>query len=231
MPAALMTEEQFRSALPAQFKKSVNSDLIDQINNTLASPEDARIYRDNLISYSSVLLEGKFKMSSYLDAVRYAGFKIMGHTNVDAYIKTFPDKHHKFIMDGVDSKTISSYIHAYNKSKLVNLILAQAMIPTHILNADLYQKALNKQFELMNTAQSEKVQTEAANSLLTHLKPPETKKVELDIGIKEDSAIRDLRATTRALAEQQMKMLKSGDMTAQEAAHSGIVVNAEFEEV
>ena len=62
---------------------------------------------------------------------------------------------------------------SYNKNKLVNLILEQSMIPSWVLNQDMYQKALNVQCELMLTANSEKV-SDAANSILTHLKPPQS---------------------------------------------------------
>ena len=83
----------------------------------------------------------------------------------------------------------------------------------------------------MTTAKSEKVRCDAANSLLTHLKMPETQKVELDLNIKEDSSIAALRATTLELARQQRLMVESGAMNAQEVAHGKLVIDAEFVEV
>jgi hypothetical protein len=201
--------------------------LIDKINNTLSDPEEMEAYRDNLLCYTSVMANGKFKIQNYLDAVRYVSLKLLGATNISAYERTFPDKMTRFLAQGVAPKDIASYITAYNKSKLVNLIYEQTLVPTHVLNADLYQKALNTQAELMTSASSEKVRTDAANSILTHLKRPETQKFELDIGIKQDSAIAELAATTRKLAEQQMKIIQSGGMTAQDVAHSGLVIDGE----
>jgi len=155
----------------------------------------------------------------------------MGCTNIDAYTKTFPDKYTRFMAQGVAAKDIASYVTAYNKSKLVNLIFEQTLIPSYVLNQDLYQKALNVQAELMTTANSEKVRCDAANSLLTHLKMPETQKVELEIGVREDSSIAALRATTLELARQQRLMVESGAMNAQEVAHGKLVIDAEFVEV
>lgn len=63
---------------------------------------------------------------------------------------------------GVSEKDQSSYISAYHKSKLVNLIFEQTLIPIHILNAPLLQQAINVQAELMLTANSEKVRSDAA---------------------------------------------------------------------
>lgn len=225
----MLTIEQFKQALPDKVKKSINQELIDQINTTLADPELYESYRDNLISYTKVMADGKFKISSYIDAVRYVSHKLMGCTNIDAYTKTFPDKYARFIQQGVTAKDIASYVTAYNKSKLVNLIFEQTLIPSYVLNQDLYQKALNVQAELMVSANSEKVRCDAANSLLTHLKMPETQKVELEIGVKEDGSIAALRATTMELARMQRLMVESGAMNAQEIAHGKLVIEGDCE--
>ena len=227
-----LTIEQFKTALPDKVKKSINQELIDQINNTLADPEMFEAYRDNLLSYTRVMADGRFKISSYIDAVRYVSHKLMGCTNIEAYTKTFPDKYQRFIQQGVSSKDIASYVTAYNKSKLVNLIFEQTLIPSYVLNQDLYQKALNVQAELMlDDSISPKVRSDAANSLLTHLKMPETQKVELEIGMKEDSSIQALRATTLELARQQRMMMEAGAMNAQEVAHSKLTIDVESKEL
>ena len=227
----MLTLDQFKLALPDKVKKSINQELIDQINNTLSDPEMFESYRDNLISYTKVMADGKFKVTSYVDAVRYVSFKLMGCTNIEAYTKTFPDKYQRFVQQGVSAKDIASYVTAYNKSKLVNLIFEQTLIPSHVLNQDLYQRALNVQADLMINAKSEKVRCDAANSLLTQLKAPEVKKVELDIGVKEDSSIAALRATTMELARQQRLMVESGAMNAQEIAHGKLIIEGTAEVV
>ncbi len=226
-----LTVEQFKQVLPDKVKKSVSQELIDKINNTLSEPEMYEAYRDNLLSYSKVMADGRFKIDQYISAVKYVSHKLMGATNIEAYSKTFPDKMQRFAAQGVAAKDIASYVTAYNKSKLVNLIFEQTLIPSYVLNQDLYQKALNTQAELMVSAKSEKVRCDAANSLLTHLKMPETQKVELEIGVKEDSAIAALRATTMELARQQRLMLEAGAMNAQEVAHSRLVIEGEAMEV
>ncbi|WP_027854434.1 hypothetical protein [Marinobacterium litorale] len=229
--SGLLTAEQFRKALPPQVKKSVNQELIDKVNQTISDPAFREVYRDNLLGYANVMSKGKFKIQSYLDAVRYVSYKLLGDSNIVAYTKTFPDKYQDFITRGVDSKDIASYVTAYNKSKLVNLIYEQSLVPSWVLNQDLYQKALNVQAELMITAQSEKVRTDAANSILTHLKMPETQKVELEVGMKEDSTIQALRESTAELVRQQRLMMQSGAMDAQEVAHTKLAIEGEFREV
>jgi len=228
----VLTIEQFKQALPDKVKKSVNQELIDSVNNTLADPEMFEAYRDNLLSYTRVMADGRFKVNSYVDAVRYVSHKLMGCSNIEAYTKAFPDKYARFVAQGVQAKDIASYVTAYNKSKLVNLIFEQTLIPSYVLNQDLYQRALNVQAELMVHAKSEKVRSDAANSLLTQLKMPETQKVELEIGIKEDSSIAQLRMATMELARQQRLSMESGSMNAQQVAHSRIqVVDVKAKEI
>lgn len=227
-----MTPTEFKDALPAQMKKNVNQDLIDKINDILVKDDEREEFRNNIVGMSYVLKEGKFKLDSYVNAVRYIGFTMMGKTNQESYTLTFPDKLKEWNNKGKSAKDISAAVAIYNKSKLVNLVREAALIPAHIYNADVFQEAINTQAELMRTANSEKVRSDAANSLLTHLKRPETQKVELDIGVKEDSAIASLRDSTAKLVEQQRAMLAAGGMSAKEVAESQVViVDAEFEEV
>tara|TARA_B100000929_G_scaffold108179_1_gene85709 strand:+ start:11609 stop:12355 length:747 start_codon:yes stop_codon:yes gene_type:complete len=220
-----LTKNEFKQALPKQVRGAVSDQLVNGVNQLLNDPELAENYRDNLLGYVSVLQDGKYKLTDYMNAVRYVSHKLLGDSNIQAYSKTFPDRIARFQADGKDAKAISSFVAAYNKTKLVNAIFEQTLIPTHILNADLHQKAINVQAELMMTANSEKVRCEAANSLLSHLKPPETKQVQLNVNheVKEGSAIDELRKATEELAKQQREMIASKQMTAQQIAHSNII--------
>lgn len=215
----MLTADEFRAALPDKMKKSVSQDLIDKINNTLSNPEEFENYRNNLIGYTRVMQDGKFKIEQYLDAVRYVSFKLLGATNIEAYMKTFPDKYQKFIDTGVQAKDIASYVTAYNKGKLVNLIYEQTLVPVHVLNMDMYQRALNEQMVLGLTAKSEKVRADALNSVMTQLRPPEVKKIELDISHKEDQTMNVLKNTMMDLVAEQRRALQSGAMDAQQVAH------------
>ena len=227
----VLTLETFRTALPDKVKKTINQELMDSINKTLSDPDMFETYRENLLSYASVMADGRFKMESYVSAVKYVSHKLMGASNIAAYIKTFPDKYQDFINRGIETKDIASYVTAYNKSKLVNLIMEQTLIPSYVLNQDLYQKALNVQAELMLTAKSEKVRSDAANSLLTQLKMPEVNKVQLDVNVKEDGSIAALRESALELVRQQKLMVQAGAMNAQEVAHSKLVIDVESREV
>jgi hypothetical protein len=206
-----LTLDQFKQVLPEKMKKSVNQALLDQINSTLEHPETLAILRENLLSYTHVMRDGRFKISSYISAVKYCSFKFMGDTNRNAYIRTFPDKYNQFIADGVPEKDIASYYTAYNKSKLVMMIMEQAMIPTHVLNNHMFQDALNIQFQIASDPDvSPKVRSDAANSLIVNLKPPEHRKIEIDVGVNQGSVIEDYQAAMVMMVRKQKELLEQG---------------------
>lgn len=224
----MIQEEQFKSLLPKQYKGTITDEVMDSINNALTDPIAMESFKENLLSYTSVMKDGRFKINDYISAVKYVSLKLLGHSNVKAYFKTFPDRHQKFIDEGTSDKDISAYVAAYNKNKLVNLIMAQTLVPHHVLNNHMYQEALNVQFELMKDAKSEKVRSDAANSLLTHLKPPETTKIELDIGVKEDGIISSLKEKMVELAAIQAKHITLGISSAEEVAKSNLIIEGEY---
>lgn len=222
----VLTEEEFKAVLPAKVKKSVNKKLIAGINKVLGTPGALDFLKDNIMGYTQVIQEGRFSIVQYLNAVHFVSYKLMGCTNRDAYIKTFPDKYSRFLTEGLSEKVIASYSTAYNKTKLVNLIFEQTLIPVHVMNAPMFQDALNVQADLMLNARSEMVRTTAAANVLATLKRPEVIKTELDITVKEDSAVEELRAATQALVQQQKQALLDGTHSAKEVAEIPLLKKA-----
>ena len=219
-----LTEEEFKSALPAKFHSQINQQAIDTVNQILVEPEMADYYKENFITYSYVLQDGKYSMEAYVNAIKYCSFKIAGLSNKDAYIKTFPTRYKAHLAKGTSDKAIDSYIHAYNKTKLVTAIIEQAYIPVWLVNQDAYQRAINVQLDLMQNADSEKVRSDAANSILNHVKPPETSKIELDIGLSgAKDTLDDLRKTMKDLASMQRTQIASGNIDAKTVAESRII--------
>lgn len=220
----LITKDMFQQALPKSLRNSVDDDMVDHINKLLTNHPYAEQFRDNIIGYSHVISMGKFKVTDYLNAVTYVSFKLMGDSNISAFTKTFPDRMKKWQTENVEAKQIASYVSLYNSNKLVQLVYEQTITPTWVLNQDLYQKAINTQAELMLTARSEKVRSDAANSLMNHLKKPEKLEAHLKVDVEhKNSAIDELEMTTRALVEQQKAMLQAGLVQIKDVAESRII--------
>ena len=219
----MLTKDEIIQALPASVQGGVSDTLVNELNQIITDPDFREAFRDNMISYNKVLSEGKFKLSSYMNAVMYVSYKLMGYNNLDSYSKTFPAKFQVWMQQGKSAQTVSAHVAMYNKSKLVNLVYAQSVIPTHVLNQDKFQEAINHQYFLMKNAASEKVQSDAANSLLIHLKPPEEKQINLNIGLEETDSIKELKQTIFELANVQHKSIENKSWTAGEMAAARII--------
>lgn len=206
----MLTKEQVEKALPANLKSAATQSFTDQINNIVGDPLMAENVRNNFISYTSILKEGRFKTEDYLNAVVYVSYKLMGYSNQDAYQRTFPQRYQTLLSKGTSSKDIAAYVSAYNKGKLVNLIYEQTLVPIHVLNADIYQRAINTQADLMMNANSEKVRSDAANSLLTHLAKPKETAAALNISIGESSGMTEMKDMLRQMAEKQQQLIEAG---------------------
>lgn len=230
---AHLTIEDVKGAVPANIKNSITQDYVDKLNAVTNDPIMRDHIQRNFVSYTGVMKEGKFKVEDYLSAVSYVSFKLMGMTDKDAYIKTFPDRYTALIAQGVPEKTISSYVSIYKKGKLVNLILEQTMTPAWVLNQHLFQEALNVQASLMRDAESEKVRTEAANSLLTHLKRPEAVKggLTINMGDEEKKGLSALTNALEQLAKGQQQAIATGAMKTIDVAATPLSVSDDVEDI
>lgn len=227
----MLTKGDLVAALPAQFKNSVSDQLVDMINNVTQDELVAENIRENFVHYSGVMREGKFKIQDYLNAVQYVTYKHMAYSNRDAYFKTFPNRHQELVAKGTSDKDISAYVSAYHRGKLVTLIMEQSFVPMWLVNQDNYQKAINVQVELMTTADSELVRTQAANSVLTHLAKPKDSVASINIDMRENSGLNELRDTLAALAKGQLDAIAQGVSTKEIAGSSLIRANEDITDV
>ena len=214
----MITKEVLARALPPNLKSAATDALVDAINQISNDPIIAENIRENFLSYSGVLRDGKFKTED-------CSYKLMGDSNQDAYFRTFPQRYAALVAAGRTPKEISSYVASYNKGQLVNKIMEQALVPSWVLNAHMYQAALNTQFKLMNDEDvSPKVRSDAADSLLTHLTKPKEVGPLINIEMGENSGMNELKETLAKMAEQQRALIASGVTTQAIAAQTIIEV-------
>ena len=205
----MLTLEQVKTSLPPGNRNNVTQDMVNQLNALSKDPEEARYIRENFISFSQVLMEGKFRLGDYVQAVMYVSHKVMGKTNIEAYKATFPDRYASMVNAGKAQKDIASMVTAYNKGVLVTKVMERAIIPTWILNQDMFQAALQTQFEIMtDTDINPRDRTAAANSLLTHLKKPDVHKSELKIDIAVNDGMAALEENLRRMSLAQLNMIE-----------------------
>lgn len=218
-----LSVESLQAVMPKRQRHNITQKLVDELNQMVADPEARDHFRENLMGFSSVMADPNLKITSYIFAVKYVSYKLMGDTNEKAWIKTFPERHKRLIRLKKSAGHIRSTVSSFHKTKLVQILLEQSLIKPYVYNQDLYQDALNVQAMLMRTASSEKVRSDAANSLLIALKQPEAAKINIDVAVKEDDSIRELREATLALARQQRLAIEAGSLQAKDVAESKLI--------
>ncbi len=235
-----MTKAKLRACAPISLRANITDKHVDLINSCVDDSSIRDSFRDNILQWSGVLSQGKYKYKSYIRAVSFVTHMLLGDKARTAWTKAFPDKFQRLVDMGKPNNVIAAHVNQYLKSGIVMKIMERTLPPVHVLNADLLQEAINVSAELMRSARSETVRQKSAATLIEHLKPPESLKVDLNVGVSNDS-LEDLRNITRGLAVEQRKMIESGGMTAGEVAEMEVikkvelkaddVIEAKFEEV
>jgi len=209
-----LTLELAKEMFPLKLRSNITQETIDKINEMSIEPEVAHFYRDNLMTYTSVLLDGKYNISDYINGMKYITYKFMGDTNKSAYAKTFPERMDRMLKKGISEKKINSFITAYNKGSMITKIFERSIIPKSIVYRDLFHDAVMVNADLMVSANSEMVRHKAATTLMEQLAPPVDAKIELDINVKQESSIVDKyeKALIDFSQNIQNEMKKGGDI-------------------
>ena len=188
--------ETVKSLVPKGTRNNITEGLMTTINSMCAEDgaDFAEAYSENFISYIGVLKSSKYRITDYMNAVKYVSYKLMENSNIDSYIMTFPDRYkrlrEKYASLGSEEEIrakITNYVTAYNKNELVNKILEQTLVPTHILNANHHQHAINVLVDLMMNATTDKVRASAADSVIQATRAPENSKIQVDIGLSAEA--------------------------------------------
>lgn len=223
------TVELLQKTLPSNLRTSATQGLVDMLNTVSSNQQEAELIRENFLGYTAVLSEGKYKTEDYLNAVKYVSFKLMKCSNEEAYVKTFPQRYQRMVTEGVKPKDIGSYVYAYSKNKLVNRIMEQTMVPSWVLNQDIFQEAINTQASLMRDPDvSPKVRSDAANSLLTHLAKPKEAGPLINLDLRDTSGMKEMKELLVRMAQQQQGLIKEG-VTARDIA-AAIIIDVEVKD-
>jgi hypothetical protein len=218
MTVTTLTVDQVARALPPNLKGAATQQLVDQLNNLQLDPEHAEEVRNNFLSYTKVLQDGRFKTQDYLNAVKYVSFKLMGYSNQDAYCRTFPQRHADLIARGADPQEVSAYVSMYAKGKLPNLIMEQSLVPSWVLNQDLHQRGINQLAHEMVTANSAHARIMAATALVQATAKPKEAGPLVSIDLRENSGVNELRETMKELVNKQLEMIENGTSTTKDIA-------------
>ena len=218
----MLTVPEVLSIVPRQHKSKITQEFVDTLNGMVKDPTMAEVYQKNVITYADVLRDGRFKLTDYFNAVMYVSYKMMGLGNLAAYQKVFPDKCKDMVARNMPQKDMQAYAAMFNKNKLVTLIYEQTLIPDHIMYASVRHRAIAAQANLLNSSNEHVVQ-KAADSLMNHLKAPESAKISIEMGAKDSGVLSDLTNALNVLSKKQSDAIAVGSHSVKEIAHSRII--------
>ena len=213
---------ELKDAMPKQHRSKITQSFVDEVNLMVADPDMGELYSKNLITYSSVLQEGRFKLNDYMNATLFVSYKMLGMSSMAAFQKVFPQRCKDMFTRNVPTKDMQAYASTYNKNKLVSLIYEQTLIPDHIMYASVRHRAIAKLATLMDS-QNEHISHKASESLLRELKAPVDAKMTLDVKTQDTGVIADLASAISNLSNMQREKIIEGTIDAKGAAHSTII--------
>jgi hypothetical protein len=206
--------EDVQQAFPNR-KNSVTQEAVDIINKAINDPEfQGESLLHTAINYESVLQRNRASIPEYLNAIRFCSYMISNDDNfTEAYKKVFWER--DFVKERANAPTestkykeLTSAASRYRKSKLVVDILTVSQVPLDLMFTGARMKAAGVLAELMMTAKYDKDRIAAADKLLQHTAGPETRKIELELGVKQDSAVQQLNEQLALMAAKQKAMLE-----------------------
>lgn len=214
--AKTVTLEELQVALPSR-KNNITQEAVDIINKSTTEPEfQGESLLQTAITYESVLKKSKASVTDYINAIRFCAYLVSQEDNyTEAYKKTFYDR--EFVKERMTAPTesvkyreLTSAASRYRKSKLVVDILTLSQVPLNLIFAGHSYRAIGVLAELMETARLDRDRINAAKELLAAVKGPENMKIELDVGVKESSAVQQLNEQLAMMAVKQKSLLESG---------------------
>jgi len=216
MTAGNLTVEDIQRSLPSR-KNTITAEIVDIINKTAEEPEfQGESLLQTAITYENLMGKNRAGIKEYVDAIRFCAYLVsMDDNYTEAYKRTF--SYRDFVKDRMTStpdsvkyKELTSAASRYRKSKLVIDLLTYSQVPLDIMFSGARYKAIGVLANEMETAQYSRDRIAAAKELLAAVKGPETTKIELDIGVKQDSAIQSLNAQLAEFASNSLKHLSAG---------------------
>lgn len=223
----LLSVEGLKKIYPRKVNDDVLAECIKVMNDSVKDMDAImqEHYRDNLVSVIDVIKDGeKIKFKDYVKAVKFCSFKMAGYTDTRAYSLTFPERIERMAKDGISNTNLYVYANSYAKNKVVVEIMAKLIVPSHIMFQDYFSLAVKTQVEIMtDDTISPKVRSDAANSLMTHLKQPEIKQAELKISTSDNGAIGSLTEALNNLSNAQKQALSSGSIKLKDISEAEII--------
>lgn len=237
----LTTIDEVKLAMPSK-KNTITQESVDIINQSLSDPEfQGESLLQTASIYESVLKGTRASIPEYLNAIRFCSYMITNDANyTEAYKKVFRNR--EFVAHRANLPTdtpqygeLTSAASRYRRTKLVVDILTASQVPLDLIFTGERYKAISILASVMEHGKYDRDRVNAAKELLAATKGPENIKIELDVGIKEDSAVQQLNDQLSKMAARQLSLLEAGAASLEEfgsltVKEEGNIIEGEFTE-
>ena len=212
----LITIEDVKSALP-QKKGAVTQEAVDIINKSLTDPEfQGESLLKTACIYEGVLKGTRASIPEFLNAIRFCAYISTTDSNyTEAYKRVFMDR--EFVKSRLHEPTdsprymeLTSAASRYRRSKLVVDLLTASQVPLDLIFSGQRYKAIGVLADIMENGKYDRDRVNAAKELLAATKGSENMKIELDVGVKENSAVKQLNQQLAEMAAKQKMLLEAG---------------------
>ena len=211
-----VTLEELKKSLPSR-KGTITQEIVDIINASTNEPEfQGESLLQTAMTYENLMSKNRVGVKDYIYAIKFCSYLISLEDNfTEAYRKTFGFRDFvkarlSAVTGSTEYKELTSAASRYRKSRMVVDILTYSQVPLDILFSGARYKAIGVLADEMENASYSRDRIAAAKELLLAVKGPENMKIELDIGIKEDSAVQNLNDQLAQIASTSLLHLQSG---------------------
>lgn len=217
-PQTEITAEKLKKLFPSK-KGTVTEDVVEYANESMNNPFfDGDEFMDSLLTYRDVLEGHKVSLKDYMTAIKFCAYlEAEDYNNTEAFKKAHA--HTDFVKARLDSPTnskeyreLTSAASRYRARPVVKQILTQAQVGLFLMYQGETFRAMNVLIDIAQNGRSEMARVAACKEILVNVKPPETKKIELDIGIREGNALESLNDQLMKFATVSLNQLTEGNI-------------------
>jgi len=212
----ITTLEEVKKLLPSK-RNFVTQEAVDILNASVSDPEfQGESLLQTASIYESVLKGSRTSIPEYLNAIRFCSYMATNDSNyTEAYKKVFIDR--TFVKERILLPTdspkyteLTSAASRYRRTKLVVDILTVSQVPLDMIFSGYRYKAIGVLAGIMEDSRYDRDRINAAKELLIATKGADNVKIELDVGVKDNSAVQQLNEQLSSIASRQYELISSG---------------------
>lgn len=220
--AQLLTIADLKQAMPKK-KNFITQEAVDIINASMNDPEfQGESLLQTASMYEGILKGSRSSIPEYLNAIRFCAYMMTNNSNyTDAYKKVFA--HRDFVKERKDLHytdpkygELTKAASRYRQTKLITDILTASQVPLDLIFTGHRYKAIGVLADVMENGKYDRDRINAAKELLAATKGPDNVKIELDVGVKESSAVQQLNDQLAEIAGRSIKHLNAGSTNLKE---------------